>query len=267
MIKYAILDYDGYICKAYFAAIAKEDMSFSKIQEILDVLIREAKFRVFKHFKLKSMKDVQVLKVISGRTFKKDLYTDYKAHRKPDEYLSMLRDYIKDIDRELYYHKELEADDIVLSLAQDLQDDCVVFSDDKDIHYYNRQPSSTIKCDKPIHYYTDNKDSVIQLVTGDSVDNIKGIPNVGKATAKKYFDKHNNYSLPMAIEMYKEYGISFEDCVKNLILVLPVYCVYVTLENRSVDTDIELFKEIITNTVRDIYERRDNDDDCKCRAE
>lgn len=59
------------------------------------------------------------------------------------------------------------------------------------------------------------------MITGDSCDNIKGVPQFGEAKAKKYLDTVG-YTLDAVIRLYRTRKISIDECAKNLILVHPI---------------------------------------------
>ena len=127
MYDVALLDFDGYICKAYYATISKGSTDFDEMLALLEELVESAKSKV--------EKDAIIKYYISGHTYKKDIYPSYKANRKKDPLLGEFREFVK-----LYYGNELikddvEADDLIVADYEeyDRNFNPVVFSDDKDL--------------------------------------------------------------------------------------------------------------------------------------
>lgn len=236
MKTYALLDYDGYICKAYYAGL-KED----KQEKVLADLEESAIVRTAEYFNVER-KDVEVMKVISGHTFKKDIYPSYKLTRKKDEGLGKFRDYIKEKYKdELIRIANLEADDVLVLLHKHLNSEymnSIVFSDDKDLHYYSFRYCK-LNTDKEV---TENSLEGIlnvyaQMLAGDSEDNIKGIPRMGMKTALKYIqDNMQSDLLRTVIKCYKDKGIDIDNCLRDILLVIPVGCMYVKNEEHAMLT-------------------------------
>lgn len=208
---YALLDYDGYICKAYYAAIGRDERAdLEEMEEILNNLTECAKEK----------SGLEIKKVISGHTYKKDIYPSYKNHRKKDEGLGMFRDYIKLSHEDLVCVPQLEADDVI-TMMYDKYPDSIVFSDDKDLRYY-----CPIYCKINLTEEISCQDDYInkqiaQMLYGDKEDGIDGIPKVGEKTAIKLLDMYG-YDIKSVIKIYKDKEISIDECMKNLILVTPI---------------------------------------------
>ena len=107
MYDVALLDFDGYICKAYYATISRGSTDFDEMLALLEELVESVESKV--------EKDAIIKYYISGHTYKKDIYPSYKANRKKDPLLGEFREFIK-----LYYGNELikdnaEADDLIVA--------------------------------------------------------------------------------------------------------------------------------------------------------
>lgn len=208
---YALLDYDGFICKAYYAAVARNEMAdIEEMEDVLNSLTECAKEK----------SGLEIKKVISGHTYKKDIYPSYKNHRKRNEGLGMFRDYIKIAHEDLICVPQLEADDVI-TMMYDKYPDSIVFSDDKDLRYYcpiycKINLTEEISCQDN---FTEKQ--LEQMIIGDKEDGIDGIPKVGEKTAKKLLDMYG-YNIKSVIEIYKDKEINIDDCMKNLILVTPI---------------------------------------------
>ena len=180
MYDVALLDFDGYICKAYYATISKGSTDFDEMLAVLEELVESAKSKV--------EKDDIIKYYISGHTYKKDIYPSYKAHRKKDPLLGEFREFV-----ELYYGYELikddiEADDLIVAVYEAYNKDGfnpVVFSDDKDLRYYcrayckiNLSEEIVEQDEKEMEQYR-----IIQFLTGDKEDNDQGVYGIGEKKA------------------------------------------------------------------------------------
>ena len=67
---YALLDYDGFVCKAYYSTIARQSDDIEKMFDVLDELTVAARQKAEL---LSTDGKVLVIKYMSGHTFKKDL--------------------------------------------------------------------------------------------------------------------------------------------------------------------------------------------------
>lgn len=100
-----------------------------------------------------------------------------------------------------------EADDIVAYYKHLYLDDCIIASPDKDVLmqlpgiHFNYQKQTLIHTDK----LTAEKFLFFQMIAGDPVDGIKGLPNVGPIKAKKLLDKLG-YSYNSVVSLYKEFN-------------------------------------------------------------
>lgn len=227
MTNYALLDYDGFICKSFYAATKNGETDIEKAFEILDNLTNVAIDKANNFFDTKC----DVLKFVSAHTFKKDIYPDYKAKRTKNELLGDFRDVVVD---ECCCIKQigLEADDLICShLYNGYRDVSLVFSDDKDMVDLSRYLCGINITEVPVQLtYEDRiKAQIIHYLKGDKEDNIAGIPKVGQIKAEMMYKKivnspiDSHCSIIDVINEYKEYGVSLSDCVKNLYLLAPVW--------------------------------------------
>ena len=227
MTIYALLDYDGYICKAYYAGYKE-----NKQNKILKDLEKSAIERTAKYFDVPE-KEVKIKKVISGHSFKKDLYPSYKLPRKKDEGLGKFRDEVKQSDKTLLCVQSLEADDVITLLQKYINtsgDKCIVFSDDKDLHYFNLRYCK-LNTDQEVveNSIPDLVKCYAQMIAGDSEDNVKGVPGMGMKKAIKYIEENlsEKDTIYQVIECYKNKGIDIDECLKNILLILPIGILYI----------------------------------------
>lgn len=250
MYDVALLDFDGYICKAYYATISKGSTDFDEMLALLEELVESAKSKV--------EKDAIIKYYISGHTYKKDIYPSYKANRKKDPLLGEFREFVK-----LYYGNELikddiEADDLIVADYEeyDRNFNPVVFSDDKDLRYYCKRYCKINLSEEVVEQ--DEKEMeqhrIIQLLTGDREDNVQGIYGIGEKKAVVELNKLGGITIENVIRVYRNTGISIDGCLKSLILISPLYSKVV--ENYCYD---ELLNNIIghfkywNKKVKEIY--------------
>lgn len=218
MTNCAILDYDGYICKAWYAAFARGDMdnAINILNDLVDAAIEKAVDYYDGHLD-------RIFKIVSGHSWKKDLYDTYKATRDRNPYIGAFREAIFETDSDIIKPESLEADEVCIMLHDYLfanGGSCIVFSDDKDIHY-----TTLIHCKinitEQIDFSYDDKYLLYQTLAGDKEDNITGIPKVGMKIAEKLMkDKPN--TLSSVVQIYKDKKISARECEKNLNLIIPM---------------------------------------------
>lgn len=217
-----LLDYDGYIAKSYYAGRNKEEPN--NFEECYRCLFNMEGYAIEKAMKFFNCgyEDLKIIRAVSGHTYKKDLYPSYKAKREQDEYLGMYRTDIKErYKNEITLIEYLEADDVLIMVNELFRDDSIVYSDDKDLHKYCKWTCG-LNEERVI-----NKDKygfvaqLVQLASGDSIDNIKGCPNYGEKKTETYL-KRNGYDIYNIIKLYKDNDVNIDDCLKNLILTHPV---------------------------------------------
>ena len=217
----ALLDFDGYICKSYYAMLGKESTDFDEMLALLEELVESAISKM--------PEGTEVFKYISGHTYKKDIYPSYKANRKKDELLGEYRDFIK-----LYYENELikspvlEADDLIIMDYEHFTQEgfnVVVFSDDKDLRYYCQKYckinlAEEITEQKPEDMHINR---LVQFVSGDREDGVQGVYGLGEKKTLIELNKLGGVTIDNVIKLYKEKEIPIDECLKNIILISPLH--------------------------------------------
>jgi 5'-3' exonuclease len=154
--------------------------------------------------------------------FRKEIDPQYKANRKkPNRWISELRDYLIEYWNNSFAHDEYEADDLIFYNTQLLHEkDYIVCSIDKDLKqiqglhfdYYQLkrydENGEEFKVRKGFKYMEkiDCENLLCELfLVGDACDNIKGVKGIGKAKATKIIEsKNTTYGKFKAIcEAYK----------------------------------------------------------------
>lgn len=162
----------------------------------------------FIHAILKCTQSDKYLGVFSSdKNFRYEVYKyqPYKGNRPPKpDFLTLWGPTVKKHLTEkwgFYTSPHIEADDIVVAVASQLQEPWVICSPDKDLrqiagfHYDYRtgEPTKTVTEEDAA------RNLWAQLLTGDSTDNIAGIPGLGEVKVKKLFDEAANYESLNAI--------------------------------------------------------------------
>lgn len=251
---YAILDYDGYVCKAFYAN--KDDPMDMRISaEILRDLELAAVERTANFFN--APRDaVRVLRVMSGHSWKKDIYPSYKRKRKRDEYLGIFRDEVKRYPS-IRLVPQLEADEVIVLLSDYFQsinfNNYIVFSDDKDLRYYC-PTCCKINITEEIaeqDYLDVYKTQLEQMLIGDAEDNIKGIPGVGAKTAPKLLDQYG-YDIKGVVRCFRDKGVDIDSCLRDLLLVIPLGRSYREPQpgkEESITTDIICNSKVVDQLI------------------
>lgn len=252
MYDVALLDFDGYICKAYYATISKGSTDFDEMLALLEELVESAKSKV--------EEDAAINYYISGHTYKKDIYPSYKANRKEDPSLGEFREFVK-----LYYEDKIikdnvEADDLIVMDYEHYikAHNPVVFSDDKDLRYYCKTYCKINLSEEIVEQ--DEKEmeqhKIIQFLTGDREDNVQGVYGIGEKKAIIELNKLGGITIENVIRVYRNKGIDIDECLKNLILISPLYSKFIEGyyydDESTLDNIIGLFK-YWNKKVKEIY--------------
>lgn len=139
-----------------------------------------------------------------GKTFRNDLYDQYKAHRPPmpDDLrvqIEPLHNLIRAMGIPLIMEPGVEADDVLGALAQDAAKDgfdVVISTGDKDmaqlvtdrITLENTMSNTTMDIAGVVEKFGVKPEQIIDYLAlmGDGADNIPGVPKVGPKTAAKW---------------------------------------------------------------------------------
>ena len=150
-----------------------------------------------------------------GKTFRSDLYPDYKAHRPPMDpdlraQIAPLHEVIRAYGFPLIMVPEVEADDVIGTLATETagRRPVVISTSDKDlaqlvtaqITLVNTMTDTILDRAGVREKFGVDPEQIIDLLalTGDSVDNIPGIPKVGPKTAAKWLNQFGSLDQIMA---------------------------------------------------------------------
>ena len=209
-----------------------------------------------------------------GKTFRNDLYADYKANRPPmpeelSDQIEPLHDIIRDLGIPLLMVDSVEADDVIGTLAKRAEEEnmeVLISSGDKDlaqlvnehVKMINSMKNVVIDADGVREKYGVRPDQIIDYLTlvGDAVDNIPGVNKVGPKTAAKWLDEYG--SLDAIIEHADDFKGKVGEYLRESLERLPLSRQLVTLK---CNIDLGLQPEDLVTTgpdhhkIRQHYER------------
>jgi DNA polymerase-1 len=146
----------------------------------------------------------------SGKSFRNDLYKDYKANRPaPPEDLrpqfSLVRDATRAFNVPSIELEGFEADDLLASYARAAEragGECVIISSDKDlmqlvnerVTLFDTMKNKRIGRDEVIEKFGVPPEKVVdvQALAGDSADNVPGVPGIGVKTAAQLIEEYGD---------------------------------------------------------------------------
>ncbi len=181
-----------------------------------------------------------------GKTFRDDLYPDYKANRPPmpDELASqieLLHECIRAMGIALINQAGVEADDVIATLAAQAGErgiETIISTGDKDIAQLvqpgvtlvNTMSNETLDETGVKNKFGVRPDQMVdyQTLVGDSVDNIPGVEKVGPKTAAKWLDQYG--SLDEIMAHADEIGGKVGENLRAALSWLPTARVLVTLK-------------------------------------
>jgi len=149
-----------------------------------------------------------------GKCFRYTIYPDYKANRKYEQklnYLDRVKEYLI-TKHNFTYLSGYEADDLVVSFKRQYVDfKSIIVSPDKDI-LYSVDVAYNPRKNEFVHNYPEDISKYFwtSMITGDTTDNIKGIPGKGPAAAKSIYEfgkviKHPKFLAGLALTNYIEH--------------------------------------------------------------
>lgn len=152
----------------------------------------------------------------SSKTFRNDLYPEYKANRDaPPEDLrpqfGLIRQATKAFNLPCIDKAGFEADDIIATYAKMVREagaDCTIISSDKDlmqlvgdqVFMHDTMKNKHIKVPDVIEKWGVPPEKMIDLqaLAGDSVDNVPGVPGIGPKTAAQLLEQFGDLDTLLA---------------------------------------------------------------------
>jgi len=207
-----------------------------------------------------------------GKTFRSDLYKDYKANRPPmpDELRTQIEPIHQIVDA-LGYPRivvpEVEADDVIGTLARQAEADgfeVLISTGDKDLA---QLVTNKITLINTMNNFISTPESVIEkfgvpaeriidylALIGDSADNIPGINKVGPKTAVKWLTQYESVDniIAHADEFKGKVGEYLREGLEQLPLSYQLATIVCDVEIDEAPKDLQL-KPADTNSLKDLY--------------
>ncbi len=152
----------------------------------------------------------------SGKSFRNDIYEEYKAHRPPAPedlvpQFPIIRDAVKAFNVACVEKEGFEADDLIATyarLASEAGASVTIVSSDKDlmqlispsVEMFDTMKNRRIGEPEVLEKFGVGPDRVIDLqsLAGDSSDNIPGVPGVGVKTAAQLINEYGDLDTILA---------------------------------------------------------------------
>jgi len=146
----------------------------------------------------------------SEKTFRNEIYEDYKAHRPPapEELVPqfpLIRDAVRAFNVACLEQLGFEADDLIATYARhvvDLGGDVTIVSSDKDLMQlvrpgvvmFDAMKSKKLGREEVMEKFGVPPDKVVdvQSLAGDSTDNVPGVPGIGVKTAAELINEYGD---------------------------------------------------------------------------
>ncbi len=171
-----------------------------------------------------------------GKTFRDDLYADYKANRPPmpddlKAQIEPLYDILRAMGLPLVVVEGVEADDVIGTLAQQASarsQQAVISTGDKDmaqlvdghVTLVNTMTETTMDREGVVEKFGVPPELIIDYLAliGDKVDNVPGVPKVGPKTAVKWLTEYGSLAEIMAHadEIKGKVGENLRDSLEQL---------------------------------------------------
>ena len=177
-----------------------------------------------------------------GKTFRHRLYPDYKANRPPmpdelREQIEPLLEMIKAQGYPLMMVPDVEADDVIGTLANCYQGKVIISTGDKDmaqlvtdeVHLINTMSKSYHDIQGVIDKYGVPPERIRDYLAlmGDTSDNIPGVPKVGPKTAVKWLNEYG--SLDNVMENADKFKGKVGEYLRESLAHLPLSYQLVTI--------------------------------------
>lgn len=199
-----------------------------------------------------------------GKTFRDDLYAEYKANRPPmpDEMrqqLDAIRSLVRALGMPLLEIPGVEADDVIGTLAEQGEKggfDVTISTGDKDmaqlvnksVTIVNTMDDSRLDPDGVANKFGVAPGQMVDYLTlvGDTVDNVPGVPKVGPKTAVKWLKEYGSLDdiIAHADDIGGKVGENLRECLDRL----PLSRQLVTIK---CDVELDVEPEDLLRTVPD----------------
>jgi len=183
-----------------------------------------------------------------GKTFRNDIYAEYKANRPPvpeelESQFPVIRNVIEAMGLPLIQITGVEADDVIGTLAVREKGEVLVVTGDKDmaqlvddrVKLLDTMKNKLTDADAVQEKFGVGPARIIDLLAlmGDSSDNIPGVPKVGPKTAAKWLNEYGD--LDTLIEKADEVGGKVGEYLREHLGQLPM-----SKDLATIRTELEL---------------------------
>lgn len=193
-----------------------------------------------------------------GKTFRHDLYHTYKANRieMPNELRSQIKplfEIIRALGFPLIIKEGYEADDVIATLAKKAKEKgmpVLVSTGDKDlaqivnehVTLVNTMTDRLLNSKGVLEKFGVPPEKIIDYLTltGDTTDNIPGVPKVGPKTAVKWLSQYDSVEnlIKHAHEIKGKVGENLRACIDDLPLMRRLVTVISDLPLEENPTDL-----------------------------
>lgn len=202
-----------------------------------------------------------------GKTFRNDMYPEYKANRPPmqDEMrvqIEPIHTIIKAMGFPLLCVSGVEADDVIGTLAHEASEqglETIISTGDKDmaqlvndhVSLINTMTDTSMDRDGVVEKFGVKPEQIIDYLTlvGDTADNIPGVPKVGPKTAVKWLTEYG--TLENIIEHADEFKGKVGEYLRESLQQLPLSKQLVTIK-RDVELEVSPDQLLMTTPDNDV---------------
>ncbi|RKZ80323.1 MAG: DNA polymerase I, partial [Gammaproteobacteria bacterium] len=252
---FILVDGSSYLYRAYHAMPSltnAEGLATGAIYGVINMLRKLLRDYTPQH--------VAVVFDAKGKTFRNDLYSEYKATRPPmpddlREQIEPLHAVVKAMGFPLLMIDNVEADDVIGTLAHqatDLKIDTVISTGDKDmaqlvnehVTLINTMSNTTTDVQAVHDKYGIAPNRIIDYLAlmGDKVDNIPGVPSVGPKTATKLLQQYDSLEgvIAHADEVKGKMGEKLREAAAELPLSYLLATIKLDVELDDTPTSLQL---------------------------
>lgn len=262
-----LVDGSSYLFRAFYALpsslTSPDGMQTNAIHGVLNMLDKLRKDYQPEH--------MVVIFDAKGKTFRNDMFPDYKATRPPmpDELRDQIEPLYEIIEAQGYpmiIMPGVEADDVIGTLSVLHPDKTLISTGDKDmaqlvnerVHLINTMSNSYHDIEGVIEKYGVRPERIRDYLAlmGDKVDNIPGVPKVGPKTAVKWLAEYD--SLQEIIANADKFKGKIGENLRASLDFLPLSYELVTIK---CDLDVDCSPEFIkfnkqdTNKLAELYQK------------
>jgi len=213
---------------------------------------------------------------VREKTFRHELFPGYKAKRlsPPEELIAQLphiKEYLLARGIPAFELPGFEADDIIAGISRDEDargNQVVIFTADKDlfqlvtaennITIYHPKLKEKLGADGIKEHYGVSPDRIVDYLslTGDSSDNIPGVPGIGEKTAKKLIDQYGSLDdlVNHLDELPEKIRKKFEENTESLRISKQLIDL-AGAPRLDVKINFDAFKNEITGPLLELYEK------------